>query len=106
VAHYYKTVTGGKVNFVPANETYGANDGIITVTIAGKHKNWRNQYSASGNDEKDNLLTPALEKADEYIDFSYYHTPDTKDLCCKRSNFYFNLTSAAGPLAEWFSRHS
>jgi M6 family metalloprotease-like protein len=76
VAHYYKTVTGGKVNFVPARETCESNDdGIIKVTISGQHKNWRNEYSADDNDEKDNLLIPALKEADEYIDFSDYLTP-------------------------------
>ncbi|MDR1481819.1 MAG: hypothetical protein LBI74_04250, partial [Synergistaceae bacterium] len=69
VAHYYKTVTGGGVKFIPAIETYDArDDGIIRVTLPGNHKYW--ERGDIGGD----VVRPALNKADEYIDVSAYDT--------------------------------
>jgi M6 family metalloprotease-like protein len=70
VAHYYKTVSGGGVKFIPAEETHGAeNDGIIHVTLPGPHKDWgRGNY----NSVREDVIGPALEAAGPYIDVSKY----------------------------------
>ncbi|MDR1482090.1 MAG: hypothetical protein LBI74_05630, partial [Synergistaceae bacterium] len=69
VAHYYKTVTGGGVKFIPAIETYDArDDGIIRVTLPGKHEDWQRE------DIRGDVVEPALIKADEYIDVRAYDT--------------------------------
>jgi len=66
VAHYYKTVTDGRVRFIPAKETHGTrDDGIIRVTVPGSHKNW----SLNDNRFISDVIMSALSRAAQYIDF-------------------------------------
>jgi M6 family metalloprotease-like protein len=68
VAHYYKTVTGGGVKFIPVRETYESeDDGIIKVRVSGKHGNWQRGSFPS-------VLGEALSSADDYIDAASYNT--------------------------------
>ena len=66
VAHYYNTVTGGGIKFIPAKETFDAeDDGIIRVTVSGSHKNWDTYFS----DFRRDVVIPALSEIAPYINF-------------------------------------
>lgn len=66
VAHYYKTVTGGGIKFVPAKETYDAeDDGIIRITVPGSHKDWGSNYANFRTD----VVKPAFTRAAQYINY-------------------------------------
>ncbi len=64
VAHFYKEVSYGKLNFQPANETYNAaDDGVVVVELPYEHPN----IDAAPQVTKD-----ALAKVDPYVDFASF----------------------------------
>jgi M6 family metalloprotease-like protein len=77
VASYYKEVSYGALNLVPAKETYSGssnpseiNDGIITVVLPYNHPDTR-----SGTSDVNRQVTyDALVGADKYINYSNFDT--------------------------------
>lgn len=74
--NFYKTMSGGKFWFSPAEETYEnsktggvVNDGIVEVVVPHKHP-----YAKTGNQtgEDSASRTAALKAADEYVDFASF----------------------------------
>ncbi|MDR3165102.1 MAG: immune inhibitor A [Synergistaceae bacterium] len=74
IAHYYKTVTGGMAEIVPAEENYDTpNDGVVFVTLPGPHGFF--SYNIDGPDGvKDNIIIPALEEAKQHVNFASFNT--------------------------------
>lgn len=66
---YYLRETDDLIGIEPAKETDGvADDGIIRVSLDGKHPN----TGANTTIENKKITRSALEKADQYIDYSQY----------------------------------
>ena len=70
VKTYYKEATDGKINIVPARETYGsANDGIVRVKLNRNHPNIA--FSNNYND--------VVAAASSYVDFASYNVTTNDD---------------------------
>ena len=74
--NYYKTISGGRFYFYPAEESYAnlsaggrENDGVVTVTIPYEHP-----QSATGSVSTEDYASrlAALRAADEYVDFASF----------------------------------
>ncbi len=69
VNSYYDEVSNGRLEFVPAQESYGQeNDGVIAVNLDFPHPNPGAQF----DDSNYIIVAQALKEASEYIDFSQY----------------------------------
>lgn len=70
--HYYKTISQNRFSFVQAEETDGAADGIVTVSLSKPHPD----YDINSASDISNVFQPdlasALEKSDTYVDYSMY----------------------------------
>ncbi|MBO0446558.1 M6 family metalloprotease domain-containing protein, partial [Enterococcus ureilyticus] len=69
--NYYSMTTNNGIGIDPARETNGSpNDGIIRLTLDGKHPNTGQQLIT----ENQKITRSALEKADQFIDYKQYDT--------------------------------
>lgn len=65
---YYQYMSGGKFEWIPAEETYGTeNNGVIAATIKNVHPN-----CIAGSGQWVHCFNQILEEADKYVDFSKY----------------------------------
>ena len=64
--HYYRTISGGRFSFEPADETDGKHDGIVTVSLPKNHPD--SGYGTQIHPD----LAAALEQADPFVDFHAY----------------------------------
>ena len=65
---YYRYVSGGKFEWIPAEETYGTeNNGVIAATIKNVHPNCVGETG-----QWVHCFNQIIETADQYVDFSKY----------------------------------
>ena len=122
---YYSIMSNRKFTWVPAEENCSThdpqekdtvkesfdriNDGIIHVTLNEDHGEWGD----TNNDDKmgtiDQSLIAALDKADEYIDFSKYDRNDNKKIENNELGVGFILAgyeaAGAGSGTEFYNAH-
>jgi M6 family metalloprotease-like protein len=86
VAHFYKTVTGGKARITPAFDT-GAAPGVLSADVSGNHANW-GQVTLYNGESFWNCLKEALQKTDGDINYASFDangdkeiTPDELSIC-------------------------
>jgi len=90
--NYYNEISYGKFKFKKARESYGARDGIITVTL---NQNLYDDYSYG---QYDNIAKDALRLANPYIDFSKYDKNGNGKISRKELSILF--INAGGENAE------
>ena len=66
--HYYETISYGRFGFAQADETDGASDGLVTVSLDKDHPDSGQSTSVQAD------LAAALKAADPFVDFSGYDT--------------------------------
>jgi len=72
IAHYFATVSGGKLNILPASEWEGTvNDGVVSVSLPINHPKCQD---LSDINRILQLVRDALAAADPHVDFAAYDT--------------------------------
>ncbi|MCB1810983.1 MAG: M6 family metalloprotease domain-containing protein [Candidatus Competibacteraceae bacterium] len=82
IADYYSKATYGKVNLVPANETFGTvNNGTVGwLTLNQNHPDPKGAQTPEANTAKQQLIKDAILAADPFVDFAAYDANQDKNL--------------------------
>ena len=70
--HYYGEISSGNFQFVPASESDGASDGIVTTTISSNHPG--NDDPANGDYHLWDTFKTALTQVDSKVNFASFDT--------------------------------
>ncbi|MFZ5986849.1 MAG: dockerin type I domain-containing protein [Bacillota bacterium] len=86
VRNYYREVSNGKLDLIPAEETKDlANDGIVRITLPYPHPTARNAADSLLVDDYQKIVLDVTKLADQHIDFSSFDTDSSGIICSNAS---------------------